>query len=58
MEDGQMEQGILVIGLDVVRSLTLHGVVEISVEELNSLVVGTTSPSIEETVQVSDVICT
>lgn len=50
MEDGQMEQGILVIGLDVVRSLTLHGVVEVSVEEFNSLVVCTTPPSIEETV--------
>ena len=31
MEDGEVQQCILVVGLDVIHTLTLHGIVEITV---------------------------
>jgi hypothetical protein len=55
MKNGKMEQSILVVCLDVICTLALHGIIEVAMEKLDSLVVCTASPSIEETALVSDV---
>jgi hypothetical protein len=49
-----MEQSVLVVCLDGVCTLALHGIIEVAMEKLDSLVVCTASPSIEETALVSE----